>query len=116
MKRHIQHALAAILILIVGASMFSPDAAEPKEIPPAPSKDFIAGFEAGVRYGLLARAATPDENNITKITEAAKKWYWIVVVDAGRLLQEARVVSPIAVANEIPSTTPSTNGTNVVTK
>lgn len=54
-----------------------------KEAKPSPSKDFVEGFEAGVRYGLIARAGNPSEDSIPKLTEIAKAWYWRVVVDGG---------------------------------
>lgn len=54
-----------------------------------PSKDFLDGFTAGVRYGLLARMENPKEDSIPNLTEEAKKLYWLIVVDEGKTLIEA---------------------------
>lgn len=67
------------------------DAKTPKS---PPSKDFVEGFEAGVRYGLMARAANPKQDSIPKLTEEAKKWYWLIVVDEGKTLVERATNAP----------------------
>lgn len=50
--------------------------------------DFVEGFEAGVRYGLIAQMQNPQEDDIRMLTEKAKRWYWLVVVDGGKSLQK----------------------------
>jgi len=43
--------------------------------------NFLAGFEAGVKYGILSYMQNPTEDDVRVHTEEAKKWYWLVVVD-----------------------------------
>lgn len=47
---------------------------------------FVKGFEAGVRYGLITFLADPTEKDIPTITKNAKKWYYLLVVDEGKIL------------------------------
>ena len=49
----------------------------------APSTDFVAEFEEGVRYGLLARSQAPTEDSLPVLTDLAKKYYWHVVIQKG---------------------------------
>lgn len=50
------------------------------------SGDFKKGFNAGVRYGLIAFMQNPQEDNISTITKEALKWYWLIEIDEGKCL------------------------------
>ena len=51
-----------------------------------PTKDFVSGFEAGVRWGLIAKAFNQKESDIPKLTVEAKQLYWIMMVDVASQL------------------------------
>lgn len=45
---------------------------------PSPSAEFIKAFELGVRYGLIAKLNSPDEDSIDELTKEAVKWYAMI--------------------------------------
>ncbi len=84
-RRKALMALVMVIFLLVFSLTFAFDKKKP------PSEDFVMGFEAGVRYGILVYLDNPKEDNLEKITEEAKKWYWIIVVDEGKSLMKGGV-------------------------
>ncbi len=55
------------------------------------TEEFKAGFEAGVKWGILSYMQNPAEDDVRKHIQAAEKWYWLVVVNNGRTLLEQAV-------------------------
>jgi hypothetical protein len=47
---------------------------------------FKAGFEAGVKYGILSYMQNPEQDGLDFHIKEAQKWYWLVVVDGGTTL------------------------------
>ena len=56
----------------------------PQAEPPPPSAEFVVGFEAGVRYGLVAKSRHPQEDDIPTLIDRAKFYYWLIVVKKGQ--------------------------------
>lgn len=50
------------------------------DTPPSPSKEFVDGFEKGVRYGLIAKTTHPDEDSIPELTKEAVRLYYFTLV------------------------------------
>ncbi len=67
--------------------------AEKKTSKPGPSKDFVKGFEAGVRYGLIAHGNSPKEDSLPKLTQEAAWWYCLTTEDKGKTLGERATTS-----------------------
>lgn len=82
-KTKLQIATALAVACSAGLGLLAADRKAP------PSKDFVDGFTAGVRYGLIARMQNPKQDDIPTLTEVAKKLYWVIVVDEGKTLIEA---------------------------
>lgn len=47
---------------------------------------FKAGFEAGVKYGILSYMQNPEQDGLDFHIKEAQKWYWLIVVDGGTTL------------------------------
>jgi hypothetical protein len=47
---------------------------------------FKAGFEAGVKWGILSFMQHPEEGDVNFHIGEARRWYWLVVVDKGKTL------------------------------
>ena len=75
-----------IVITIAGVACLGLFAADKKA---PPSKDFVSGFEAGVRWGIIAKVYNPNANDLPTLTTAAKQLYWLMVVDESRSLIDA---------------------------
>lgn len=55
--------------------------AQNRKLPPPPSKEFIEGFNAGVRFGRIAAISDPNIKDMDTLTEEAKIWYFNIVID-----------------------------------
>jgi hypothetical protein len=78
--------MKTIILLLLAVSL---GASEPSDYSlglskPHPSKDFVTGFESGVRYGLIAKVFNPEEDDIPVLTNIAKSMYFKLVVDEGK--------------------------------
>lgn len=81
MKNLVVSGIVLVALVGLGAELKSP-------LKAPPSKDFVEGFEAGVRYGLIQFLKDPSQQDIPKITEEAKQLYFLFVVDGGRYLMD----------------------------
>lgn len=57
----------------------------------------VEQFEAGVRYGLIAKSLNPSEDSIPKLTEAAKAWHWRIKLGLTNLVITNMVISNVVV-------------------
>jgi hypothetical protein len=81
-----------ILAIAIGSAFFALGADSKSEFEKKygqpPSADFVAGFEAGVRYGAIAMMEAQDKNvaagkslydiDTRDLTVDAKKMYWVI--------------------------------------
>ena len=46
----------------------------------SPTRDYLYGFECGVRWGLVAKMLNPEQDSIPDLTKYAKYLHWRIVV------------------------------------
>lgn len=54
--------------------------------PEGAGSDFISGFEAGVKWGIMSYMRNPQEDDVDFHIKDAKTWYWLIVVDEGKTI------------------------------
>jgi len=82
-KTKLQIAAALAVACSAGLGLLAADRKAP------PTKDFVDGFTAGVRYGLIARMQNPKQDDIPTLTDKPKNPYWPIGIEAHKTLSES---------------------------